>query len=73
MREYAISILTEVKFGVKKDTKAFNTVCTQNILVINDVVKSQHVDLSGKGNDSCFTSINLHMICSVPISHRVYI
>lgn len=43
------------------------------ILIMNDVIKSQLVSLSGKGNDCYPTSINLHMICSTPILHRVYI
>jgi hypothetical protein len=45
----------EIKFwSKKKDTKVSNTICTQNIRVIKDVVENQHINFSGEENDSLF-------------------
>jgi hypothetical protein len=57
-------MLMEIKFRVKKGTQVFDTICMQNFRVIQDMAKSKHISSSGEGNNSCFTSIKLHMICS---------
>jgi hypothetical protein len=67
-------MLMELKFRVKNDTKVFNIICRRNIRVVKDmpIVKSQHIRFYGGGNNSCLTSVKLHMICCT-ILHRVYI
>jgi hypothetical protein len=52
------------KFTAEKNTKVFNTVCTQNIRTTEVVDASQLTSLPGKESDSCFATIKFHTICN---------
>lgn len=49
------------------------TISRQNARVIKQMIESQHISLSREGNSSCFTSIQLHMVSSIPLPHKVNI
>jgi hypothetical protein len=59
-------MLMEILFGVKRDKKPCNEICTQNNEVIKDLIKGQYSRYAGEVDNLYSSSIRLHVAFGAP-------